>query len=341
MKLSNQTITQIGEIITGNAGHSPYRSGPELVIFFNQFGWDDHYGQGFPSRWIYAEGKVYELNNTPRMVQLVEQAVDPRHFLGTDFNVEDVVANLNEYLQYDGNKLIKDNLGYKIHRLSEGRFASTKAKNLIFASIGPKPEIVLTDAVNNDIEIVKNAEYCLVYDDNIGPAGLLWTQLVEWWAEKNALPSPTLKSERLLYKRLQQSLQSPPENLLFRIYFEQFRERLGENFPALVPQVYLHYDPKTLKELQNKKRLKRQRMDFLILLPNHERIVIEIDGKHHYANGNIADPERYAEMVSADRDLRLAGYEIYRFGGYELTKEDATDLLTEFFERVFAIYGIH
>jgi hypothetical protein len=34
-------------------------------------------------------------------------------------------------------------------------------KNIIFASSGPKPEIVFTDAVNNLIEIIKNAEHCL------------------------------------------------------------------------------------------------------------------------------------------------------------------------------------
>ncbi|MBI5738840.1 MAG: hypothetical protein HY997_23510 [Mycolicibacterium neoaurum] len=37
-------------------------------------------------------------------------------------------------------------------------------KNLIFAAAGPKPDLVLVDAVNNDIQIVRNAEHCLIYD---------------------------------------------------------------------------------------------------------------------------------------------------------------------------------
>ena len=45
-------------------------------------------------------------------------------------------------------------------------------KNLIFAADGPKPRIVLRDAVNNVIEIVENDEYCLVYDRSLGPDGL-------------------------------------------------------------------------------------------------------------------------------------------------------------------------
>ncbi|MBU5317837.1 protein kinase [Clostridium bornimense] len=36
----------------------PYRSGPKLVEFFNQMGFEDIYGQGFPTRWRYAEEKI-------------------------------------------------------------------------------------------------------------------------------------------------------------------------------------------------------------------------------------------------------------------------------------------
>ena len=60
-------------------------------------------------------------------------------------------------------------------------------------------------------------------------------------------------------------------------------------------------------------------MDFLLLLPHGVRIVLEVDGKQHYAEGDTASPKLYSEMVSEDRRLRLRGYEVYRFGGYELT----------------------
>ena len=61
-------------------------------------------------------------------------------------------------------------------------------------------------------------------------------------------------------------------------------------------------------------------MDFLLLLPNSVRVVIECDGQQHYAdNTGKASPRRYAAMMAADRDLRLKGYEVYRFGGAELT----------------------
>jgi hypothetical protein len=47
-------------------------------------------------------------------------------------------------------------------------------KNLIFASIGPKPEIVLRDALNNAVEITKGADSCLIYDRPLPEAGLTW-----------------------------------------------------------------------------------------------------------------------------------------------------------------------
>jgi hypothetical protein len=44
-------------------------------------------------------------------------------------------------------------------------------KNLIFAADGPKPELVLRDAINNQIEIVANAEHCVVYDRPVAADG--------------------------------------------------------------------------------------------------------------------------------------------------------------------------
>lgn len=108
--------------------------------------------------------------------------------------------------------------------------------------------------------------------------------------------------------------------------------------PALIPQVYLHYDPYTLRELASGpgQTLARQRMDFLLLLPNRVRVVIEVDGKQHYADGIRADPARYAEMAREDRQLRLAGYEVYRFGAHDLRQADGAAKAEAFFEALLA-----
>jgi Protein of unknown function (DUF559) len=208
-------------------------------------------------------------------------------------------------------------------------------KNLIFAANGPKPRIVLRDAVNNVIEIVKNAEYCLVYDQPLESDGLTWQALVEWWAER-----PGFKGDedpaRNLYGRLRQSLQSDAEKVVLKTYGKRYGQDGGFELPALVPQVYLHYDPYTKAELGSEGHvLGRQRMDFLMLFPDRSRIVIEIDGRQHYASGENhenPDPGRYADMVREDRALRLLGYEVYRFGNAELSGSRATEVVNDFFD---------
>lgn len=212
-------------------------------------------------------------------------------------------------------------------------------KNLIFAANGPKPRIILRDAINNVIEIVQNAEFCLVYDRPLDHTGLTWGELVAWWiALDGREASPTTEDAHALYRRLAQSVGSPPERLLFDAYCARYGAPDGAQRPALVPQVYLHYDPYTVKELGRKSgvELKRQRMDFLLLLRDRARVVIEVDGKQHYADGASADPTRYAEMVSEDRRLRLAGYEVYRFGAAELQSANAKRLVTQFFDNLLA-----
>ena len=77
-------------------------------------------------------------------------------------------------------------------------------------------------------------------------------------------------------------------------------------------------------------------MDFLLLFTDRRRVVIEVDGKQHYADGDVASPRLYAEMVSEDRRLRLAGYEVYRFGGWELFGSGATARVEEFFDDLAA-----
>jgi len=207
-------------------------------------------------------------------------------------------------------------------------------KNLIFAADGPKPRIVLRDAINNDLEIVENAEHCLVYGRPLADTGLTWRQLTAWWARSDSLDCEEERTAaHVLYARL---LKSMDRNGAERFVFEQYCARYrayGFDIPALIPQVYLHYDPYTRWAGGT---LGRQRMDFLLLLDHRRRVVLEVDGIQHYADTKgRASPARYAEMAAADRELRLAGYEVYRFGGHEITdRSRAADILDKFFDNL-------
>jgi very-short-patch-repair endonuclease len=108
----------------------------------------------------------------------------------------------------------------------------------------------------------------------------------------------------------------------------------------LIPQVYLHYDPAVVKLLRHRAGLPRQRMDFLLLLPNNQRVVIEVDGSQHFSRDGKPSLAAYSDMAGADRDLRLAGYEIYRFGSNELVGEGVGALIERFFDRLWALHKI-
>jgi very-short-patch-repair endonuclease len=215
-------------------------------------------------------------------------------------------------------------------------------KNLIFASTGPKPEVVLQDAVNNVIEVIRNAEYCLFYDRPLSAGGLTWGELVDWWRTTAQFGGEDDRAvARDLYLRLNESVKdNPAEQLLFRTYCERYGDEQAALLPALLPQVYLHYDPLTrLQRAGQPSVLMRERMDFLLLFPRRVRVVIEVDGKQHYAEGDVASPRLYAEMVAEDRRIRLRGYEVYRFGGYELMQSDAAEMLRSFFNDLLANYA--
>ena len=271
-----------------------------------------------------------------RFGALLEEAIHPLSRSGEE-QLQTVVA-LNKILACDGYELAQESelSGHPIFGFRPlVRGVDGRPKNLIFASRGPKPEIGFADAINNDIVILSGEESCLVYDRPIGSNGLLWSELVAWWSD--VTPGANAAN---LGARLQESLASDAERKLFATYFKTYRSVLGETLPALLPQVYLHYDPAVVKTLRHRLPLPRQRMDFLLLLPGRQRIVLEVDGKHHFSENGHPSLKTYANMVSADRELRLAGYEVYRFGANELVGDDAEPRIADFFEKLFRLHRI-
>lgn len=280
-----------------------------------------------------------------RFTGLIDAALDPVVRRGDE--QERLRQGIDALLQRDGYRIeeagrVSGHPKYRVVKIARG--VQGKPKNLIFASAGPKPEIGFKDAINNDVVILSNEESCLVYDRPIPDEGLLWSDLVAWWRETRCPEGTDDKAIRnALGDRLKESMRgaSDAERNVFACYFRAFLPKLGAALPALIPQVYLHYDPATLKQLRNGKRLPRQRMDFLLLLPHRTRVVIEVDGAQHFADpGGAASLAAYADMARADRDLRLLGYEVYRFGANELVGEAAADVVEAFFDRLFGKHGI-
>lgn len=252
------------------------------------------------------------------------------------------VASVNPILRGCGAELRETGIedGYPAFRIVSTQAGRNRSpKNVIFAS-SVKPDIRFRSAVDNDIEIVGNADKVLVYDRPIGPDGLRWRDLQKWWAAVNDIADND-SAKQMLYRRLLESLptNSPPQMTLFKGFYKGFGSLIPD-LPALLPEVWLHWDPKTVRE-RGPDALLRFRMDFLLLLPHGTRIVVEVDGKQHYANDEgVADPSRYASLVAADRELKLSGYEVFRFGGGELPNEQSFSLVKDFFVALFEKYCV-
>lgn len=241
--------------------------------------------------------------------------------------------------------------GYPTFDLVSTGTRSGRPKQLIFGS-PEKPDLRLIDVIDSDVEVVDPNGKVLVYDRKIGPAGLRWRDLQAWWKETRQVDDDD-QAKAQLYKRLGNSLYelvdnewvpvSPPQLLLFRLYHDIYRTALPD-LPVLLPEVWRHWDPVNAKTRGNL-ALVQFRMDFLMFGPAGARIVLEVDGQHHYASERPAgegqrrmlpDAREYARTVAASRDLTLAGYEVHRFGAHELRdKQEARPLVTAFFDSLF------
>ncbi|UZP04421.1 hypothetical protein JW813_05280 [Clostridium botulinum] len=114
MKLDSFTIQALAKIIAGDSEKLVYRSGSKLVDLFNEYGARDTYGQGFPTRWKYAEEKIHTINNTKDLERLILHLIDGRNFLYTDFDNSTTIESINKFIKFDKYKIIEIEDSYAI-----------------------------------------------------------------------------------------------------------------------------------------------------------------------------------------------------------------------------------
>lgn len=258
------------------------------------------------------------------------------------------VEAINLYLRDCGYELRPTNhIGDKVeYALVELTGVKGTIHNIVFAAT-EKPVVLMKDVLNQDVQIPVDDDKYLLYDEEVNAGGLTWGELLEWY---NSSHSP---SDKGFLEKLWEAVRhcgSPIEEQFFSYYLEIIEE-YGNNIPALLPQVYLYYDSKVQKE-RTIKIFDHQCMDFLMLFSGSQRVVIELDGVQHYSDEKIqfsdspylqyiASTARYASMVSAQREMTLAGYEVYRFGGKEFQdQEQAKTMIRQFFMDLFNKHGI-
>jgi hypothetical protein len=85
-----------------------------LVRLFNEFGSNDFYEQGFPSRWKYTEERLLPLNGTASLRTLLNAIFDAREWIGRDLKPEVAAEHLNKFLKFDGYELVRDGEHFKV-----------------------------------------------------------------------------------------------------------------------------------------------------------------------------------------------------------------------------------
>lgn len=282
-----------------------------------------------------------------RVLRFLESMVDPHVRDGKD--QKEWVDLFNSLLSPSGFILEATEPGGSNFRArSTAPEARKRIDNIIFAA-KYKPQIGLDDALENRLKIWKNKDACLIYDEDIPANGLTWLTLVNWWARTQFQNDE--EARKSLDERLQETLASEPEKLLFRTYYTQVKAQFGDRLPALLPQVYVYYDPRKKEDRTPGTELPVQRMDFLMIMPSQRPVVIEVDGVQHYAEEKvitgetnkrwIASPSIYSKTVGADRELRLKDYHVFRFGGYELQQDQGgVRLVEDFMVKLFKKFGV-
>ena len=122
MILSSKSLEKLRLLINEE---TEYRSGPQLVQFFNQLGFSDSYGQGFPSRWVYTDTRLAEINGTPEIDKCILNVLSPANFIGNAPALDGHIGELNQYLTFDKWKIVRDGAELRFQRLDKVEFDET------------------------------------------------------------------------------------------------------------------------------------------------------------------------------------------------------------------------
>ena len=106
MEISPKTLEKLRNLINEE---TEYRSGSNLVTFFNNLGFNDVYGPGFPSRWIYTDEKLNAINGTVDLDKCIKNIFAPINYINRIEELDNFIKDFNQYLAFDKWQVIRDN----------------------------------------------------------------------------------------------------------------------------------------------------------------------------------------------------------------------------------------
>lgn len=140
MILNKKTLEKLRILINEE---TEYRSGPELVNFFNDLGFNDKYGQGFPSRWYYTDQKLEKINGTPELDKCIKMTFNPINFIGRIEKLDKFINEFNQYLAFNKWKITRNEAEIKFVKLDKVTFEDKQTS-------GEKEKLFLEQEFENE-----------------------------------------------------------------------------------------------------------------------------------------------------------------------------------------------
>jgi len=202
MIISSKTSEKLRDLINEE---TEYRSGPNLVKFFNALGFNHSYGQGFPSRWKYTDDCLEAINGTPNLDTCIKTVFNPVNFIGRIEELDGYIADFNQYLTFDKWKVIRNEAEITFKKLqkvelnetnavnlSESDFLSREFSGFSISDLGLDPNI--TDILNKRLDEIEQTYNSGAYLSTILIAGSSLEGIFLGLASSNPRAFNTVKS---------------------------------------------------------------------------------------------------------------------------------------------------
>lgn len=181
MIISSKTSEKLRNLINEE---TEYRSGPNLVKFFNVLGFNHSYGQGFPSRWKYTDDCLETINGTPQLDKCIKEVFNPANFISRIGELDRCIDEFNQYLAFDKWRVVRngaeitfkklqkvelneDNL--QSSNLSESDFLSREFSGFTISNLGL--DLNVTEVLNKRVEEIEKTYSSAAYLSTILIAG--------------------------------------------------------------------------------------------------------------------------------------------------------------------------
>jgi hypothetical protein len=152
MVLSQKTLESLREMINER---TEYRSGPKIIQFFNALGFNDTYGQGFPSRWMFTDDRLSKINGTPKIDECIRCTFAPINFVNRIGELDQLIGEFNQYLAFDKWRVERQGAEILFNRLDkvevqeppspkdrEDNFLSRDFSDVRFDGLGLEPAVL-------------------------------------------------------------------------------------------------------------------------------------------------------------------------------------------------------